>query len=298
MLDFTPITLDDRQRMSTLLQKGHRGALEYNFTSNFMWRKIVHLQKAEINDFLVVRSGENEDDVSYIFPSGEGDVKPIIDALISHHKEKGTALSFNTVLSKDKETLEALYPGQFEYTELRDAFDYVYLAESLRTLKGKKLAAKRNHINRFIENNPGWVYEDITLENLAQVKEMSREWCRIAGCQDNEELFEESCAVEQAFKHYEALGLEGGLIRVEGRIVAFAMGEPLSDDTYVVHIEKAFYDIQGAYQIINREFARARTEGFEYINREDDTGDEGLRKAKLSYNPAFLVEKHKAVWKG
>lgn len=297
MLDFTPITINDRQRMADLLQKGHRGALEYNFTSNFIWRNIYHLQKAEMNGFLVVRSSEGEN-VSYIFPSGEGDVKPVINALIAHHGQAGTALRFNTVLPQDQETLEALYPGQFEFTELRDAYDYVYTAESLRTLTGKKLAAKRNHINRFVENNPDWAYEDITPDNLMEVREMSREWCRIAGCRDNEELYDESCAVEQAFKHYEGLQLQGGLIRAGGRIVAFSMGEPLSDDTYVVHIEKAFYDIQGAYQIINREFARARTEGYEYVNREDDAGDEGLRKAKLSYNPAFLVEKSSAVWKG
>jgi hypothetical protein len=297
MLDFTPITLADRETMSALLQKGHRGALEYNFTSNFIWRNIYHLHKAQMDGFLVVRAGEGAD-ISYIFPSGDGDVKPIIDALITHHKQLGTPLLFNTVLNQDKETLESLYPGQFEFTSLRDAYDYVYLAESLRTLTGKKLAAKRNHINRFVENNPDWAYEPITLDNLAQVREMSREWCRIAGCRDNEELYDESCAVEQAFKNYEALGLEGGLIRMDGRIVAFAMGEPLNEETYVVHIEKAFYDIQGAYQIINREFARHRTENFVYINREDDTGDEGLRKAKLSYNPAFLVEKSSARWKG
>ena len=91
------------------------------------------------------------------------------------------------------------------------------------------------------------------------------------------------------------LGLTGGLIRSEGKVIAFAIGEELNDNTYVVHIEKAFYDIQGAYQIINQQFAAANCQNYDYINREDDAGDEGLRRAKLSYYPAFFVEKSSAA---
>ena len=297
MLQFTPITINDREHMSRLLQAGHRGSLEYNFTSNFIWRNIYHLEKAEYQGFLVVRSVAGGK-ASYIFPSGEGDVGPVIEALLKESEQRGEQLVFNTVLAADQEMLERLYPGKFCFEAQRDSFDYVYSAESLRTLTGKKLSAKRNHINRFIENNPDWTYETITPANFDEVKAMSKEWCRIAGCVEDESLFEESCAVEQAFKHYEELGLRGGLVRAGGRVVAFAIGEPLNEETYVVHIEKAFYDIQGAYQIINREFARANTEGYLYVNREDDTGDEGLRKAKLSYVPAFLVEKSVAQWVG
>ncbi len=127
---------------------------------------------------------------------------------------------------------------------------------------------------------------------------MSHEWCRQAGCSDDAELYDESCAVEQAFKHYDALGLTGGLLRAGGQVIAFTMGEALSEDTFVVHVEKAYYDIQGAYQMINQQFAQASMEGFRYVNREDDAGDEGLRKAKLSYYPAFFVEKSSAHLKG
>ena len=120
---------------------------------------------------------------------------------------------------------------------------------------------------------------------------MSLEWCLNAGCREDESLFDESCAVEQAFKHFFELGLDGGLLRVKGRPIAFAMGEPLNFDTYVIHIEKAFHEIQGAYQMINQQFAAANCGNFTYVNREDDAGDEGLRRAKLSYDPAFLLEK-------
>ena len=162
------------------------------------------------------------------------------------------------------------------------------------TLRGKKLSGKRNHVNRFLSTERDWAYEPLTKENLADARAMSYEWCRQAGCTEDAELFDESCAVEQAFRHYEALGLSGGLIRAGGKVIAFTMGEALNEDTFLVHIEKAFYDIQGAYQMINQQFAQAAFEGFRYVNREDDAGDEGLRKAKLSYEPAFLVEKSSA----
>ena len=105
---------------------------------------------------------------------------------------------------------------------------------------------------------------------------------------------DEACAVRSALDHYISLGLDGGLIRAGGRIVAFSMGERISSDTYLVHIEKAFSDVQGAYAIINQKFAERHCGDVLYINREDDSGQEGLRKAKLSYRPVFMAEKYSA----
>lgn len=294
MIAFEPITIKDKEWMTECLKKGHRGSLEYSFTSNFIWRHIYQLERAKVGDRLVVRSGKEKP--TYVFPSGNGDTKQLLETLLSDAQERGDKLRFNTVLSEDRLMLEELFPGKFTFKELRDAADYVYDAETLRSLAGKKLSSKRNHINRFEENNPDWAYEVITPDNLGEALTMSREWCKAAGCMDNESLYSESCAVEEAFRHFEALGLAGGLVRAGGRVIAYSFGEPLSADTYLVHIEKAFYDIQGAYQIINREFCRANTEGFLYVNREDDAGDEGLRKAKLSYRPAKLIEKVSAQW--
>ena len=282
--------------MKDILAFSQRGALEYSFTSNFIWRKIYKLSAARFEDRLVVLS--NKEEPSFIFPAGKGPIEPLVQALYAYTKDIGKPLVFNTVLNEDAEALEKSFPGKFAIVKNRKDFDYIYEAERLMSLSGKKLSGKRNHINRFHIEHPNWAYEAITPENIGDAHAMSLEWCKQAGCQDEVSLFDESCAVEQAFKHYDELGLSGGLLRAGGRVVAFAMGEPLTKDTYVVHIEKAFSEIRGAYQMINQQFAQANFEGYQFVNREDDAGEPGLRKAKLSYDPFKLLEKSSAVLMG
>lgn len=282
--------------MKDILASSERGALEYSFTSNFIWRKIYKLSAARFEDRLVVLS--NKEEPSFIFPAGKGPIEPLVQALYAYTKDIGKPLVFNTVLNEDAEALEKSFPGKFAIVKNRKDFDYIYEAERLMSLSGKKLSGKRNHINRFQIEHPNWAYEAITPENIGDAHAMSLEWCKQAGCQDEVSLFDESCAVEQAFKHYDELGLSGGLLRAGGRVVAFAMGEPLTKDTYVVHIEKAFSEIRGAYQMINQQFAQANFEGYQFVNREDDAGEQGLRKAKLSYDPYTLLEKSSAVLMG
>ena len=282
--------------MKDILAFSQRGALEYSFTSNFIWRKIYKLSAARFEDRLVVLS--NKEEPSFIFPAGKGPIEPLVQALYAYTKDIGKPLVFNTVLNEDAEALEKSFPGKFAIVKNRKDFDYIYEAERLMSLSGKKLSGKRNHINRFHIEHPNWAYEAITPENIGDAHAMSLEWCKQAGCQDEVSLFDESCAVEQAFKHYDELGLSGGVLRAGGRVVAFAMGEPLTKDTYVVHIEKAFSEIRGAYQMINQQFAQANFEGYQFVNREDDAGEPGLRKAKLSYDPLKLLEKSSAVLMG
>ncbi len=289
VLTFKPITLQDRDVMMDVLSRGHRTANEYSFATNFIWRDVYDLSAAIHRDMLIIRSDEN--DPTYIFPSGGGDLKSAVDALLQHEQQAGRLLYINTIVKEDKDKLEAMYPGLFVYEENRDGADYLYDTDSLITLSGKKLASKRNHLNRFLEVHPAWAFEPITSANVEEVHEMSRQWCRDANCHESKSLSQEFRAVEQALLNMQPLHLDGALIRSRGEILAFALGEPLSDDTYVVHVEKAKADVQGAYQIINREFAETYAKGFTFINREDDAGDEGLRKAKLTYRPVRLVEK-------
>jgi hypothetical protein len=187
-------------------------------------------------------------------------------------------------------------PGAFDFEESRDDADYVYLTERLSTLSGKKLQPKRNHISRF-KDNPDWRYEDISEENIEDCLIMSKDWCEKYNCEDSQDLDDEYCAVRQALQHYFTLGFDGGLIRREGKVVAFTIGEPLNNSAYVVHIEKAYHDIQGAYPLINQEFVLRNCQDYTYVNREEDTGDLGLRQAKLSYGPDILLTKYTATLK-
>ncbi len=189
--------------------------------------------------------------------------------------------------------LELWYPGKFQIAYDRDSADYVYETEKLTTLAGKKLHGKRNHINKFKENYPNWVYEPVTGENVEECFQMALKWRKEAECEQDEEKRAEMCVTLNALRLLEELQLKGGLLRAEpgGEVIAFTIGEPLNPDTFVVHIEKAFAEVQGAYPMINQQFVAHEAQGYQYVNREEDTGAEGLRKAKLSYRPAFLVEK-------
>lgn len=294
MLDFREITLADKQWMQPLLEMAGFNSEEYNFTFMYIWRSIFGYQAARVNDYLVVKSVRGTHPPSYLFPAGSGDIAPVMEAVEEDAKRDGVPVVFHTVLAPSKALLETMYPGRYQFMPLELFYDYTYDAQSLITLAGKKLHSKRNHINRFKENNPDWAYETIAPRNLPEVIEMNDEWCRINGCDDEKSLQQESCAVRAAIRDLFALGLDGGLIRAGGRVVAFSLGDRLNADTYLVHIEKAYGDMQGAYAIINQEFAAHNCGDYLYINREDDSGEEGLRKAKQSYRPAFLVEKYGA----
>lgn len=294
MLDFKEITLADKQWMQPLFEMSNFGSEEYNFTFTYIWREIFRYRAARMNDYLIIRSERESHPPSYLFPAGSGDIAPVLEAIREDAQAQGSDIFFHAALAPSKALLETMYPGQYEFLALTDYFDYVYDAQSLITLAGKKLHSKRNHINRFRENNPDWRYEPITPENMPDVIEMNDEWCRVNGCNDERSLRQEACTVRAALRDMFSLGLDGGLLRAGGRVIAFSVGDRLNADTYLVHIEKAFGEIQGAYAVINQEFAAHNCDGYQFINREDDSGEEGLRKAKQSYRPVFLVEKYAA----
>lgn len=302
MIDFLPPRLEDKPWVDRLLAQADYRGCDYNFTNLFAWKDAYKMEIAQAQGFLVThvcaRMG-----CSYLYPAGAGDPGAVIRALAADAQERGAPLRLVCVTPRQIEELERCFPGAFTFTADRDGFDYLYEIGRLAGLEGKKLHAKRNHINRFIENNPGWRYEEITPESLPECLEMDKQWYRRSlqreGAAEEQDLGNEVVALRLAMEHYCGLGLEGGLLRVEGRVVAFTMGDRLCSDTYDVHFEKAYSEIQGAYAMINREFARwvqAHHPEIRYLNREDDMGVEGLRKAKESYYPDLMVEKHTAVW--
>ncbi len=246
---------------------------------------------------MVFRSYREDDGMSITFPAGEPEnIKKALDVMFAYFKEQEKEIQMHLVQEPEFELLEQWYPGRFVIEYDRDSADYVYETEKLTTLAGKKLHGKRNHINNFKRTYPNWSYERITEENQEDCFSMAMKWRKEHVCPHgdddcDEEKRDEMCVTLNALRLREELGLVGGLIRVDGEVVAFTIGEPLNPDTFVVHIEKAFADIQGAYPMINQQFVEHEVQGFQYVNREEDTGAEGLRKAKLSYRPVFLVNK-------
>lgn len=297
MIEFKSPELSDRSWIEPILREsGFRGN-EYAFATMYMWGKPYHIQVARYGDFLLVKT-KGEGRHSYLYPAGTGDIGEVVKLLIADSKEQGAKFEMYGLTAETKAILEEALPDTFDFTTDRDFSDYVYNVEDLAELRGKKYHGKRNHIAKFEKNFPEWQYEDITKENIEDCFAMNTKWCELNGCMKDPGLKKEYCAVKAGFENFFELGLIGGLIRNENGVVAYTMGERIGKDTLLVHFEKAFYDVQGSYPIINREFVRHHASDLLYVNREDDTGDEGLRKAKLSYHPAFLLEKYQAVLKG
>ena len=246
----------------------------------------INSQGAKLNqaDFAMSKIAAN---VSY----GGNMLRKAIDYLTDYCKDRECPLVFYNVTPEMYAQLETWYPGRFTIEYDRDSADYVYETEKLATLAGKKLHGKRNHINKFKTLYPDWTYEKLSDDNVEECFQMALKWRNQNGCEDDPEKNAEMCVTLNSLRLYKELDLTGGVLKTGGRIVAFTVGESLCDDTFVVHIEKAFPDVEGAYPMINQQFVQHECTDYKYVNREEDTGAEGLRKAKLSYKPAFLEEK-------
>ncbi|MDO9534020.1 MAG: phosphatidylglycerol lysyltransferase domain-containing protein [Bacillota bacterium] len=294
MIDFKEVEIDDKNWIDPLLAAADMRGSQHNFTNIFTWSVIFNYRAAEVGDYLVVKGSMSDGAPFYLYPAGQGNLKLVFDAMREDSVNCGHEFILLGLFPENKVVLDILFPSSFTYTEMRDGFDYVYHLDQLVTLAGRKFSAKRNHINRF-KKNYNWAFELISPENLAECWEMNVEWCKAHGCDEDVQLTNEYCAVRRCFENYTELDLEGGLLRIEGKVVAFTMGERLNSDTYDIHIEKAFDTFHGAYQMINREFAALVQKKYPeliYVNREEDMGFEGLRKAKLSYYPVRMEEKY------
>ncbi len=235
----------------------------------------------------------------YPFPIGFADPKPTIDALMQDARERHIAFRITSLSQADCEFLQFTYPGKFHYHVVRSNFDYVYHINDLADLKGKKFQKKRNHANRFWQQNPEATTLPLTAETLPLIWQVFDRW--YAGREANDphsDVYMERIAAKRALDHWQELELEGLVLLAEGVPIAATVASPLCADTFDIHFEKAIDGADGAYAVINQEFAkclRAKHPELRWLDREDDLGIEGLRKAKLSYNPAFLVEKHWAA---
>ena len=190
--------------------------------------------------------------------------------------------------------MEEQFPNQFKFSTSQAEWDYVYSVEALGTLAGSKYHGKRNHIARF-KDNEAWRYEPLTKENALACKHMSDHWYHAQLNLGNVSVYKEKPGLNYMLDHFEELGLKGGVLFVGDEVVAFTIGEPMSEDTFHVHIEKAYSEVQGAYPMINQQFVLHEMQDFKYINREEDDGVEGLRRAKESYRPVEMIKKYVAV---
>ena len=302
MISFHKAEAADRVWAHEILKNCEYPGAEYAFSCMYLWSDYFG-ELGRVGDHLTQHASWRGREV-YLYPAGAGDIKGAIEAIRADAAERGGPLRLRSLTKDKKEELEALYPGKFEFTACRNSYDYIYTVEELSELHGKKLQSKRNHCNRFEDEFPDWFTAPITDDNLPQCHEMLRVWYEThepaVNAQELDQLQLEKTALQRAFDHFDELEMDGLLLSDGERIIAFSMGSRMNRDYYDVGFEKAFPDVNGAYAMINREFSRMIAEKYpevQFLNREDDMGSEGLRRAKESYQPTVLLEKYVADWK-
>lgn len=295
-MEFYVPTITDIDKIKKVLISNQKRNCEMSPANTVLWARHYSTEIAFWEDEIIYRSQWLSREYSYSCNLlNARKPKELFDQLVELAEEEKQAFRMHCILEEEFQMIEQWYPGKYQMKVRRQDSDYVYLREKLATLSGKKLHGKRNHIHRFEENYPDWQYETITEQNEEECVQMAMKWC-LQNCADEEQNWEhdridESKIVVKAIRNRDSLGMIGGALRAGGDVIAITLGEPLTSDTFVVHFEKAFTHIQGAYPMINREFVRHELGQYTYVNREEDLGEEGLRKAKLSYRPEFLVEK-------
>lgn len=278
--EFRALRPEDSLWAAPLLSASGRDCCEYSFTTAYMWSEHYGVRIARVGDALVLGSER-----SYLTPVGDG----WEEVLRRLYAETPHPLRLHSVDEALLTRLKALFPGRVHAEESRDDFDYLYRTEDLATLPGKAYHSKKNHISAFSRTH-AWTYEPLSAENVEDMVRLSKEWCKEKGsCSGS--LSDEQCAIRRVLRDPERFSLSGGLIRVEGKAVAFTLGSPINDRVFDIHVEKALSAFSGAYAVINREFAKTLT-AYEYLNRENDMGIPGLRRAKESYHPAILLKKY------
>lgn len=292
MIDFQPFDLSCREDYVNYLQTAaHRGCA-YAFANLNIWGR---QRAAFVGDMLVLFS-HYDGATMYPFPAGCGDVKAAVDAIIADAGERGIPCRISGVTLSEREMLEQWYPGQFCFHTRRDSADYVYDIHDLAELKGRRYQQKRNHVNRFTAENPDAYVKPLSAGTLPDAMAVAEKWYADKLLREPEaDVQMERAALNRAFTHWQELGMEGLVLYAGDKPIAMTMGSFLAEDTVDVHFEKADAGITGSYAVINRAFARYLREKYpavKYLNREEDMGDPGLRKAKESYHPHHMVEKY------
>lgn len=291
MIHYRHITLEDKAAYKAARACwGERGC-EYSFANLFLWgRQRIAFVEGHVSVF-----SQFDRKSVYLFPVGCGDRKAAVDAIIHDAQVRDIPCRFTGLTQADCEFLQENYPGRFRIHTDRNSFDYIYSIDHLADLPGRKYQRKRNHLNRFFQQYPNSTVEPITRENASQVRALVDTWYAQRLSQDPTADFHmEKAALYKALEHFQDLDMEGLLLRIDAEPVAMTLGSFLTEQTFDVQFEKALEGFDGAYPRINQAFAcylREKYPQMLWLNREEDMGIEGLRKAKLSYNPDFLCEK-------
>lgn len=292
MIEFRDIELADKEIIDKHLNYNQYRSSEACFSNLYGWAHKYNTQFSIWRDFLLVKFMSDRGSCSYLMPFGKGNLVGAIEALMEDCDDP-VRFEMSGVTKAMKKEIEEIMPKRFEYLRQRTVFDYIYTSEKLINLSGKKLQSKRNHINRF-NNRYEWQYISLTRNphEVDRCKDMHEKWYEINSKTSDTSLELDYISTSLYLNNFVEMGMRGGAIEVDGEIIAFSLGVGLSEDTFIVHVEKAFAKMQGSYPLINQQMVLNEASEYTYINREEDMGYPSLRKAKLSYQPDILLEKY------
>ena len=290
MLFFRKIEISDAREVRNIIRNAGVDSCDFAFGNLFMWGEHYSLEVCIEDGFLYCRSGKNGD-YMYSFPIGSGDIKKALEKLLDF---VGEDIRFYSLRECHVAYLQKEYPSEFEFSSFLDGREYAYKSKNLIELSGRKYHQKRNHISKFMKT-----HTDVFLRVISSEEDL--EICRNIALSWFEDKFESVAEkpadyepLEKAFRYFDELQYIGAILYADGQAVAFSIGEEINQDMFDVHFEKTLPEYKDAYPVINNLFVKECLEKYKYINREDDTGSLALRKAKLSYNPDFFVNKYKA----
>lgn len=302
------ITIEARSILEEYLSGLEYGTSGLSFTSLYMWRNINNFSWQIIGDYLCIAGLshlETDKEDPFLFPpltkTGTYDSKSLNDTIKAAKKifeSKGYIFSIRLMPFDMIDTIASACPDEFQFFDDRPNYDYLYRKQDLIELKGREYHSKKNHLNYFLSHYQ-YQYVPLTSAMAEEAMQFIREFNERKNLPEHEmELLKmEERAMVDVFNNLESVGYLAAAILIDGKIEALSIGGTLNRNTVTVHVEKANIDYRGLYQIINNEFCRHAASNVEYINREEDMGIPGLRKAKLSYKPIKLVESHIAIFK-
>ena len=279
-MEFHSLTLSDREAMQAVTLNSGRRNCNYTFANLIGWQFLYKTEVCVLKDAVVLRFSY-EGERAYMVCTSGNLTRELISELLTDSCGK------LTIYGLEDSQASALSAFKVQVEPLRDQYDYIYRRADLALLQGGHLQAKRNHVNRFRADNPGFEYRPLTPELFDECRRLTGIWQGEKEASDT--IDAERLVMETIFSNWDSLGMIGGSIFVNGRMVAFCYGAAVTHDTFDICVEKADRNIEGAFAIINQQFAAHLPEQYIYVNREEDMGIPGLRKAKLSYHPEIML---------
>lgn len=291
MLEFYTPTLEDYKWIKDFTTASGQIGCDISFATTYLWRNVYDIRVCRHNDVFYKAYFDGEKVRGYTFPIGDKPPAQMLEPLMIDAQQRCHKPLIGMLNRTNKEILEHLYPDVFDFFEERDDADYIYSRENLAQLSGKKFHAKRNHISKFKRNYPDYEYRNLDKSNFEDAFFVAHKWHMNNNTADKSEL----SVIREALDCFNELELMGGVLYVSDRPVAMTIASKINDYVCDVNFEKAV-EVDGAYAVINNEFAKSQPQ-FLQFNREEDLGIEGLRKSKLSYYPDKILMKYTAKMK-